>query len=60
MDELRRSECMCRLCDRLVIGDEEKNCQVTGAFYAICQAEAGTSGKMGLEQLFNPLQAVCG
>ena len=32
MDELRRSECLCRLCDRLVCGDDEpsreQNCQL--------------------------------
>jgi hypothetical protein len=38
MDGLRRTECMCRLCGKLVIGNEDENCTVAQACFAVCQA----------------------
>lgn len=36
MDELRRTECLCRLCDRLKPGRED-NCPTAESLYLICR-----------------------
>ena len=39
MDKLRKTECLCRLCADLVIGEEpDENCKIASALYAICKA----------------------
>lgn len=38
MDELRRTECLCRLCDRLRPGQPD-NCPTAEKFYQICKSD---------------------
>lgn len=39
MDELRRSECLCRLCCRLVPGNDAGNCPTAQGLFNICKLD---------------------
>jgi hypothetical protein len=40
MDDFRRSDCLCRLCGNLKLGQAGRNCVIAEDLYRICQTKA--------------------